>query len=502
MYKWKKYNCISTPVYGAQQVADTTKSYTKNGVSGRYMTTEPPIVNGAFNFSSGTEANPFVSGKPDFPKGKYWVADADKLKLSNVTTSAYYCVPYDLSNPAFLSTTYNMSVKIYQVAQIRTDYSQGSYVSDVTSADRSAYPDAGRSAADGYWYVFAGEVVVPHKLTVLYGGRQIVSDTAQGAVNILYGAQTLATLTDVGRKTLLCAGKYMVGDIIVSKETYSISPSTQTWQHNQYVTIGLDIAADGGLRVYKASGSGTANNMVACFPQSDTYSAASEITSIPIPQAAGTHTLPITIWWDNQSGVHNDHNNHTITYTVESSGGEQKTLPCAGKTMSDNITVTVANAELYIVENYVESVNLAGVGRRYSGSVSNVRVPAKSGDTWSMSISSGTSTSGAIHLAEAMPLADYSELHYEIEMKHSNYPNGTYKLYIENWSTEAGSSSSGLYIRDTKEAEQELICGKSDFVMNSGTLAIPSGTAKNDICLGFYSSYNTISCKIKNLWLT
>lgn len=104
-------------------------------------------------------------------------------------------------------------------------------------------------------------------------------------------------------------------------DEYSISPSTQTWQHNTYVSIGLDIAADGSLTVYKSSGSGTANNLVICYPQSDTYSAANEITSIPIPQAEGTYTMDITVWWDNQSGEHNDHNNHTISYTVVKGGG-------------------------------------------------------------------------------------------------------------------------------------------------------------------------------------
>ena len=165
-------------------------------------------------------------------------------------------------------------------------------------------------------------------------------------------------------------------------------------------------------------------------------------------------------------------------------------------------TEQVFSGELYLVENYVEKAALAGVGRRYSGSTSYVREATKSGDTWTIPIVNGSATSGAIHLAEAMSLADFSELHYEIEIKHANYPNGVYKFYIENWSTEAGSSSSGLYIEVEKDVEVELIAGKNDFVLNSGVLTLPSGTARNDICLGCYSSYNNISCKIKNLWLT
>lgn len=114
------------------------------------------------------------------------------------------------------------------------------------------------------------------------------------------------------------AGELIVGEAelpaVVTR--YSVEEKTETWQHNSYVTISVDIGEDGSVSAYKSSGGGTANNMVICYPQSDTYSAASEITKIPFPMEEGEHTIPVTIWWDNQSGAHNDHNNHTLTYRV------------------------------------------------------------------------------------------------------------------------------------------------------------------------------------------
>ena len=124
-------------------------------------------------------------------------------------------------------------------------------------------------------------------------------------------------------------------------DTYSIVPDTITWTHNTYITISLDIDAQGNLEVSKSAGSGTANNMVVCYPQSDTYNEDNIITQIDIPQAEGIYEMPITVWWDNQSGAHNDHNNHTISYTVVKGGGE------GGKAVQYNSTYkSVSNTSL------------------------------------------------------------------------------------------------------------------------------------------------------------
>lgn len=127
--------------------------------------------------------------------------------------------------------------------------------------------------------------------------------------------------------------------------TYSVVPKTETWQHNTYVTISVDIGADGSVSAYKSAGGGTANNMVICYPQSDTYVADNEITKIPFPNTPGEHTIPVTIWWDNQNGEHQDHNNYTLTYTVVAkSGGSIDVQPLS---ITSNGTYTAPDGVAY-----------------------------------------------------------------------------------------------------------------------------------------------------------
>lgn len=135
-------------------------------------------------------------------------------------------------------------------------------------------------------------------------------------------------------------------------KTYSIQPVTLTWQHNTYVTIGLEISADGALRAYKASGGGTANNMKVCYPQSDTFVQANVITKIDIPQSEGQHSMAITVWWDNQSGQNNDHNNHTITFTVVSEGSsDNNKVVLSDGTVLIDLTADTVDAE-HLLQGY------------------------------------------------------------------------------------------------------------------------------------------------------
>ena len=92
----------------------------------------------------------------------------------------------------------------------------------------------------------------------------------------------------------------------------SIEPTSDTWQHNQYVTLTVDIDAEGNLSIRQSSGGGTTTNLRICYPQGSSTT----ITKIPnIPTTPGNYTLPITATWQGDS------NNHTLNYTVVSSGG-------------------------------------------------------------------------------------------------------------------------------------------------------------------------------------
>lgn len=102
--------------------------------------------------------------------------------------------------------------------------------------------------------------------------------------------------------------------------SFSFEAKTETWQHNSYVTISVDIDEEGNIAARHSAGGGTANNLVICYPQGNTYADENVITKLPTPTEAGEHTIDVSIWWDNQNGAHQDHNEHTLTYTVVGSG--------------------------------------------------------------------------------------------------------------------------------------------------------------------------------------
>lgn len=91
----------------------------------------------------------------------------------------------------------------------------------------------------------------------------------------------------------------------------SIEPTSDTWEHNQWVTLTVDIDEEGNLSIRQSSGGGTTTGLKICYPQGSS----TEITKIPsIPTEPGDYTLPITATWQGDS------NNHTLNYTVVSSG--------------------------------------------------------------------------------------------------------------------------------------------------------------------------------------
>lgn len=207
--------------------------------------------------------------------------------------------------------------------------------------------------------------------------------------------------------------KAAVDALEVAAVSYSVEEKTETWQHNSYVTISVDIGEDGSVSAYKSSGSGTANNMVICYPQSDTWSADSEITRIPFPHEEGEHTIPVTIWWDNQNGAHQDSNNHTLTYTVvKKSAGSVDVQP------------------LRVITN---GTYTAPEGTAYSPVSVNVPVPV----TKNVQAYHGMGRSNSTSLAS-------------VDVRLTVAKTGTYKVsWMGVRSSTSGTSSSQLYIGGT-----------------------------------------------------
>lgn len=224
--------------------------------------------------------------------------------------------------------------------------------------------------------------------------------------------------------------------------TYGVVPKTETWQHNTYVTISVDIGADGSVSAYKSAGGGTADNMVICYPQSDTYVAGSEITKIPFPNTPGEYTIPVTIWWDNQSGAHQDHNNHTLTYTVVArSGGSIDVQPLS---VTSNGTYTAPDGVAYSPVNVsIPSQNIITLNATSNGTYNpgsgnaygtvTVNVPEKKNVQGYHGMKSVTATS-------------YTQTGVSVTVAKT----GTYRVsWVGIRNTNSGTSGSQLYINNS-----------------------------------------------------
>ena len=220
-YKWQKYNCDTSPIWGVRQIATTdTKTYSileraaYTSSSGK----DHPVINssGKFTFSDGGSAAISTSNW----SGKYWIANDDSIKLSTNTgsTSSYYAVITSCKS-GFLSI--KAAATIYEAYQSGTSYSQGSYIGDVLEGSRSAHPDNGRDESDGFWYVFAGETS-GGKITASYNGAVLfVLENQEGDKPVQYNGTVIATLSQGNTKTLKCSGKVMAGNVAVGGKTLS-----------------------------------------------------------------------------------------------------------------------------------------------------------------------------------------------------------------------------------------------------------------------------------------
>lgn len=220
-YLWEKYNCTATPIWDVRQKG-TTGSRTYSSLQrAAYVNSSGrshPNINssGQFTFSDGSTAVISTSNW----SGKYWIANNDSVRLSTNTSSTanYYAVITSCSG-GFLSV--KAEATIYESYQSGTSYSQGSYIGEVTSSSRSAHPDSGRDSADGYWYVYKGEVTFG-KLSASYNGTTLFTlENQHGDIPVVYNNTTITTMTLGSTRILNCAGKVMASDVKVGGKTLS-----------------------------------------------------------------------------------------------------------------------------------------------------------------------------------------------------------------------------------------------------------------------------------------
>lgn len=189
----------------------------------------------------------------------------------------------------------------------------------------------------------------------------------------------------------------IIGDSVIlsgggGRKTYSIVPAYDEWQHNTWVTLRVDIDAEGNLSIRQSSGGGTTTGLRICYPQgSDTT-----ITKIPdIPTRAGTYTLPITAVWSGDS------NNHTLTYTVVESGGGSRfaTIVVTAPTGS---TVTMSHGGKTTIGAEV-SGTWTFKAREYGA---YTLTATKYGETATKTVVVDAATQYTVSLAYGTPLAD------------------------------------------------------------------------------------------------
>lgn len=141
-FVWKKYNTVETVVYVEKEnPTDVDLGFIATQEIWLYAGKTFNSADGSFSLSSPIT----VKGSTVFDKY------TTHPYYSNGTYSCYKLMSTNgkVSMPSF-DVYYMIGRELYREAA--TDYSQGTYIEDVTSDNESAYPDNGRHT-DGYWYV-------------------------------------------------------------------------------------------------------------------------------------------------------------------------------------------------------------------------------------------------------------------------------------------------------------------------------------------------------------
>jgi len=141
-YTWKKYNVVNqyestsesaSDFYGANSTIKVASSYSLNSSTGKYSLTN------AVAKRINTNKDTIVSSYP--------YSFLTSLDTQSGSEPMYRLDSYQTNSSAPDSTSWNG--RMYDVHLVQH---QGTYIEDVTSTNRSAYPDNGISG--DYWYVF------------------------------------------------------------------------------------------------------------------------------------------------------------------------------------------------------------------------------------------------------------------------------------------------------------------------------------------------------------
>lgn len=268
LYKWARYSINATKKWDTTKIASGKKSTLSIGVHACFAKDLTELGN-MISVDDGqihwNQESSFSSFGQAFDLSWYYAGNDDSIRSHSskvYDTGIYYAIITNKS--VFLAAT--VTCDIYQISNVRWEYSKGSFVDYVTSTNQSAYPTDGKSG--DYWYVYTA---VSNTVTAV-AGTGISTATVQKLTNLLPSA--------VAAGTGGCTG-YWGGSIgYTTKDGYQcISITNNTGNQygdgmisggasfsagKQYIFSGMINAPSGkGIRLgMRMSGGGNSENIV------------------------------------------------------------------------------------------------------------------------------------------------------------------------------------------------------------------------------------------------
>lgn len=145
-YTWKKYNATAVYKYVEKNSTGKKVSYPAYDAVRLYESKSFNGSTGQYTLSGGRDYEWYdlTSAFDDHPK-YFYLNSTNKARVGYVT---YVTLNFDSDMNMLLDVTYTL----YSSEQELSHYTQGTYIEDVISSNKNAYPENGRHT-DGYWYV-------------------------------------------------------------------------------------------------------------------------------------------------------------------------------------------------------------------------------------------------------------------------------------------------------------------------------------------------------------
>lgn len=181
LYKWARYSINATKKWDTTKIASGKKSTLSIGVHACFAKDLTELGN-MISVDDGqihwNQESSFSSFGQAFDLSWYYAGNDDSIRSHSskvYDTGIYYAIITNKS--VFLAAT--VTCDIYQISNVRWEYSKGSFVDYVTSTNQSVYPTDGKSG--DYWYVYTAA----SNIVTAVADTGISSATVRKFVNLL-----------------------------------------------------------------------------------------------------------------------------------------------------------------------------------------------------------------------------------------------------------------------------------------------------------------------------